>query len=481
MTDMVKYNPSATTSLELAPQAWKLAEKIAGTDFVPTALRGKPEAVLACILAGHEAGVSPMQALSKIHIIEGRPAMSSELMRALVMNHGHELIYDDVSTTSVTASGRRRGSERWTKVTWTMDDAKRGGLDQKQNWRRWPRAMLTARATAELCRMVFPDVLAGISYTIEELSDGDGQAELVDFGPPEVVASAPAAPARATAKATRAITRQGAAESDPETRAPAPAGEVPALPGDDNGIVDAEVVEDDPVDDAPELAAPVAEAPSLPDPPAPAAAAPADEPEDDWPSGDWPSDAPPPANERRYTGPQLIAIRLGDRFGIKGNTDAARAERIRAIVHLLRPDHEITSSKDLTPAEISTVIERIDAWPKDRPLYAEKAPAGDSEARAEIGPETGTEQAPIAPEPQPRPVPAPRPEPVHPDQWTGEQWRELLAARKVKVTETLRHAQQLGAALSPPVSIPLLDSIAGSGIAEDLLGWVEDLSLDRRK
>ena len=48
-------------------------------DFVPPALRGKFEAVLACILAGHEAGVSPMQALSKIHIIEGRPAMAAEL------------------------------------------------------------------------------------------------------------------------------------------------------------------------------------------------------------------------------------------------------------------------------------------------------------------------------------------------------------------------------------------------------------------
>ena len=54
MTDLVRYQPP-TSSLDLAPQAWKLAEKIAATDFVPPALRGKPEAVHACILAGHEA------------------------------------------------------------------------------------------------------------------------------------------------------------------------------------------------------------------------------------------------------------------------------------------------------------------------------------------------------------------------------------------------------------------------------------------
>lgn len=477
MTDMVRYTPP-TSSLDLAPQAWKLAEKIAGTEFVPAALRGKPEAVLACILAGHEAGISPLQALSKIHIIEGRPAMSSELMRALVLQHGHELVYDEVSTTSVTASGRRRGSERWTKTTWTMDDAKRGGLDQKQNWRRWPRAMLTARATAELCRMVFPDVLAGISYTIEELSDGDGPAELVDFGPPEVVDSAPSAPPTPNrARASKAITRDAPA-SEPDVRDAPPAGEVPALPGDDDEIIDAEVVEDPEPEPTPPAAppAPVADVPELPEPPARTPAPAAAEPEDDWPSGEWPSEEPPAAS-RHYTGPQIVAIRLGDRFGIKGNTAEARAERITAIVRILgRP---IESSKDLTPAEIQTVIERIDAWPQDRPLYEPETATGESATPAEIVAETPKDTPPRA-VPAITP-PAPRPEPVHPDQWTGEQWRDLLQARKVKVTETLREAQRLGAAQTPPVSIPLLDSIAGSGIAEDLLGWVEDLSLERRK
>jgi len=462
MTDLVRYQHPPQNSLELAPQAWKLAEKIAGTDFVPTALRGKPEAVLACILAGHEAGVSPLQALSKIHVIEGRPAMSSELMRALVLQHGHEIHYAELSTTRVVAEGRRRGSDRWTRVEWTMDDAKRGGLDGKQNWRRWPRAMLTARATAELCRMLFPDVLAGISYTIEELTDGDVLEDgILNLGPPEVAErSAPAAapaPKRATAQ-RRAITRE-AAPSEAEERTPAPPGEIPDLP--DDGIIDAEVTEA-----APELAA--EEPPAVEPPPAPAQPTPV-EAADEWSSGEWePGDFPSeevPGDARRYTGPQVIAIRLAERFGIKGNSPAAREQRLAAIGCLL--GRTIGSSKDLDAADVQTVIERIDQWPEgSTPLDDEEAPVVDA--------------APAVEEPAPPPPEPPRRSTPSPETWSGDQWRELLADRKVKVTETMREAQRLAALRTPPITVGTLDDIAGSGIAGDLLGWVEDLSLERR-
>ena len=68
--------------------------------------------------------------------------------------------------------GRRAGEGQPIRVTWTTDDARKAGLLNKQNWQRYPRQMLTARATSELARLIAPDSLGGL-YTIEELEDGD--------------------------------------------------------------------------------------------------------------------------------------------------------------------------------------------------------------------------------------------------------------------------------------------------------------------
>ncbi len=207
----------------IAPAA-DLAQRIAKTEFVPTALRNRPEAVLACMLAGNEIGIGPMQSLSKIHIIEGRPAMAAELMRAIVQRDGHEVWFEDTTNTKVTICGRRKESDHVTRVTWTMDDAKRAQLDAKQNWRRYPRQMLVARATGDLCRMVFADVLGGISYTPEELEDGVLDVAPVDDGEPEP----PKTTTRKAAPAKKAAAPRAAAPAGPVTAPP-----LPPLPGEE--------------------------------------------------------------------------------------------------------------------------------------------------------------------------------------------------------------------------------------------------------
>lgn len=149
---------------------WKLSQRIGNTPFVPTALRGKNEAVLACVLYGAELGLGPMQSLNSIHVIEGRTAMSPELMRAMVARHGHRIDVMENSATACEVKGIRSDTGSTATVRWTMEDAKLAGLAGKNNWKTYPRAMLLARATSELCRIVFPDVIAGLSYTPEEVS-----------------------------------------------------------------------------------------------------------------------------------------------------------------------------------------------------------------------------------------------------------------------------------------------------------------------
>ena len=118
-------------------------------------------------------------------MIEGRPTLAAETQRALILAAGHDLWLEDATTTKVTVAGRRKDSDQTVRVTWTIDDAKRAGISGRQNWRTYPRQMLTARATAELARAIFADAIGGLAATeeLEEQADGDGPAPKVEPKP----------------------------------------------------------------------------------------------------------------------------------------------------------------------------------------------------------------------------------------------------------------------------------------------------------
>lgn len=223
--------PAHASSFELAPAAWSLAQKISNTEFVPKGLRGAPDKVLACMLTGNELGIGPMNALAKIHVIEGKPGAAAELMRALILRDGHELWVAESSNTKCTIGIRRRGSTREQTFTWTMDDAKAAGLAGKGPWRTYPRAMLLARATAEGARAVCPDSISGLSYTVEELSDG-GVFDPGDVAAADAVPAAVQRPAARTAKAARAATATPPARPA-AAPTPAEAPPLPPLPGEE--------------------------------------------------------------------------------------------------------------------------------------------------------------------------------------------------------------------------------------------------------
>lgn len=235
--EIVRYEEPAAVDLTPVQQAadfntWApklasaaaIAREITNTEFVPAALRGKPAAVTAAILAGSEIGIGPMASLNQIHIIEGRPALSAELARALVLAHGHHIRYVEMTTHRCVVEGRRRGEDDWTTVVWTMDDAKAAGLQGRKNWRSYPRRMLAARATSELCRMVFADTLAGMAWTVDELQD---EAD-------DVALDAGNGVAPRTAKRRTATKRKAKASKAAEPQAKADdTGAPPPLPDDD--------------------------------------------------------------------------------------------------------------------------------------------------------------------------------------------------------------------------------------------------------
>jgi hypothetical protein len=145
----------------------EIAKSIADTDFVPTAIRHNVPAVTATIMYGLEIGLGPMAALRGIVMIEGRPTLYAETQRALILAAGHDLWIEESTIARAMVSGRRRGAEKVTRLAWTMEDARRARLDQKNVWRAYPREMLLARASAALARAVFPDVIGGLGAAEE--------------------------------------------------------------------------------------------------------------------------------------------------------------------------------------------------------------------------------------------------------------------------------------------------------------------------
>lgn len=205
-----------------AEAAFLIADRLVQSSFVPAAFKGKPIEAAAAILAGSEIGLSPMAALRSFDVIQGQAAPRAITLRAVVQSFGHEVNLVESTSTRCVMRGKRRGSSEWQTVQWTIDRAKDLGLTSKDGWKKQPTAMLMARATSELCRLIAADAILGIGYTTEELNDG---SEGDPWDAPEVAGETQ------PATTTRTMSRRRATQPTPE-------------PAED--VQDAEVVMDEP-------------------------------------------------------------------------------------------------------------------------------------------------------------------------------------------------------------------------------------------
>lgn len=132
---------------------------------------GSPQAVLSTVMVGRELGLPAMASLRSIHNVEGKHTLSAALMVALVLKSGmaeyfEPIEFDDKKATFET---KRKGARNPVRLTHTIEMAETAGLiKDKSNWKKVPTDMLMARAQSRLCRLVYPDLMAGL-YTPEEL------------------------------------------------------------------------------------------------------------------------------------------------------------------------------------------------------------------------------------------------------------------------------------------------------------------------
>lgn len=134
---------------------------------------GNAEAVLSTILAGREFGMAAMASLRAMHIIDGKPTLAADTIRALVLRSGSAEYFRCTERTNKKATFvTKRKGEPEMSLTFTMDDARRAWSKSddawnKSGWGKNPADLLIARAGAKLARLVYPDVVHGL-YAREE-------------------------------------------------------------------------------------------------------------------------------------------------------------------------------------------------------------------------------------------------------------------------------------------------------------------------
>lgn len=174
------------------PDKVAYARELAHSGLLPDAYRKQPANVLYAVEYGDMLGLSPMAAITGIHVIKGRPTASAGLISALVRRAGHRLRVSVNEQRAVAEIVRKDDQDFTFRSEWTMDravtaklctikDGKPYARDNKGEptpWEKFPLAMLKHRAVTEVARDACEEALFGLHYTPEELGadvDEEGQ------------------------------------------------------------------------------------------------------------------------------------------------------------------------------------------------------------------------------------------------------------------------------------------------------------------
>lgn len=135
------------------------------------------------ILAGQGWGIAPFDAMTGIHIIQGRATIGAHLIAAKIKASGKYDYRVKTMTDKACEVEFYQGSQSIGISSFTIDEAKKAGT---KNLDKFARNMLFARAMSNGYRWYCPDVFTGPVYTPEELGatvDGDGNVITAEATP----------------------------------------------------------------------------------------------------------------------------------------------------------------------------------------------------------------------------------------------------------------------------------------------------------
>lgn len=155
---------------------FRYSKFVVASGLAPKSFR-TPEQVTVAIQTGAELGFGPMHSLWAIPVINGRPTLMVEPAMALVLASNlcsartDRFEGEGAKRTCIVALARRGGALA-VERKFSIEEAKRAGLESRDVWRGYPDRMLYARALGYALHDLFPDVLRGlrVSETLDEFS-----------------------------------------------------------------------------------------------------------------------------------------------------------------------------------------------------------------------------------------------------------------------------------------------------------------------
>lgn len=210
------------------------AKALAEASLLPENYRRQPANILLAMEYGDAIGLpNAAVAIQNIHVIEGKPAASAQLIAALVRRAGHRLRVSGDNQKARCEIIRYDDPEYPFIVEWTIDDAVAAGLvtlrngkpyardskDRPKPWERFTPAMLKARAITQCARDACAEALNGVAYTPDELgADVDAQGRpVIEQVPVTTVASHERVTAEEIFGKPRATVVDAEPEPTPET------------------------------------------------------------------------------------------------------------------------------------------------------------------------------------------------------------------------------------------------------------------------
>lgn len=177
--------PELRTGARVAPivptdieQAHRMATAISAAGMAPKSYDRSVEKILVGILHGMEVGMTPLNAIQSIAVINGVPSIWGDGALGLVLGSGlvddydeHYERSDDGQIIKAVCIIERKGRKTPIVGEFSYDDASRAKLTKKQGpWQDYPDRMLKMRARGFALRDGFADVLRGL-HIAEEMMD----------------------------------------------------------------------------------------------------------------------------------------------------------------------------------------------------------------------------------------------------------------------------------------------------------------------